>query len=48
MDRRYLIRLELFNVEEQLATEYALQLKKEFKQESVLFTTDVVKEIQFL
>jgi hypothetical protein len=42
------IRLELFDCSEQLATEYALLLKKTFKQDSVLFTSDIVKNVQFL
>lgn len=42
------IRLEIFDVEEQLAMEYALLLKDAFHQESVLFTSDVVKEVEFL
>ena len=42
------VRLELFDCSEQVATEYALLLKERFKQESVLFTSDIVKEVQFL
>ena len=42
------IRLELFDCSEQLATEYALLLKKEFKQNSVLFTSDPVREVQWI
>lgn len=42
------IRLEIFDVEEQLAMEYALSLKKAFKQESILFTSDIVKEVQWI
>lgn len=42
------IRLEIFDCPEQVVTEYALQLKKEFKQESVLFTSDIVKQVEFL
>ncbi len=42
------VRLELFDVAEQLATEYALLLKQEFQQESVLLTSDVMKEVQWI
>ena len=42
------VRLELFDCSEQVAMEYALLLKEHFKQESVLFTADILKEVQFL
>ena len=42
------IRLELFDCSEQLATEYALMLKKVFRQETVGLVTDVVHQIQWI
>ncbi|NLL64179.1 MAG: hypothetical protein GX241_08160 [Ruminococcaceae bacterium] len=42
------IRLELFECWEQLATEYALLLKKAFKQETVGLATDVVRKVQWI
>lgn len=42
------IRLELFDCSEQLAMEYALLLKDTFHQESVLFTSDIVREVQWI
>ncbi len=42
------IRLELFDCSEQLATEYALLLKKAFHQETVGLVTDVVHQIQWI
>jgi hypothetical protein len=42
------VRLELFDCPEQLATEYALLLKETFRQETVLFTRDIVKEVQWI
>ncbi len=42
------IRLEIFDVEEQLATEYALLLKDAFHQETVGLVTDKVHRIEWI